>query len=372
MPISQPPSLFRWLCEKRETTMMEDTIVLYPSPGRGHLFCMVELGKQIVKHHPSISVTIIISTLPTEPFPVDDPYFSTLPTTYPSITLLHLPKVSLPPITSFSPLDFVASFFELPELSNTNLHQTLLNLSKSFNIKALIIDFFCSAAFEFVSSRHNIPIYFFFTSGASGLSAFLHLPVLDKIFTKSLKDLDVIIDLHGIFNIPSKAMPAAICDRSHKVYRYFLDTAKLMMKSAGIVINTSELLEHRALQAIQEGKCDPNEPVPPLFCVGPLVTTSESKSEHECLAWLDSQPSRSRYFLVDEMKVALALREAEGEQFVTAPELEECLIELMNSKKGEAVRERVLKLSEDAAAAKSDGGSSCVAMAKLLDSFKKG
>ncbi|KAJ6687630.1 GLYCOSYLTRANSFERASE [Salix koriyanagi] len=319
---------------------MEDTIVLYPSPGRGHLFCMVELGKQIVKHHPSISVTIIISTLPTEPFPVDDPYFSTLPTTYPSITLLHLPKVSLPPITSFSPLDFVASFFELPELSNTNLHQTLLNLSKSFNIKALIIDFFCSAAFEFVSSRHNIPIYFFFTSGASGLSAFLHLPVLDKIFTKSLKDLDVIIDLHGIFNIPSKAMPAAICDRSHKVYRYFLDTAKLMMKSAGIVINTSELLEHRALQAIQEGKCDPNEPVPPLFCVGPLV--------------------------------ALALREAEGEQFVTAPELEECLIELMNSKKGEAVRERVLKLSEDAAAAKSDGGSSCVAMAKLLDSFKKG
>ncbi|KAJ6294987.1 hypothetical protein OIU76_022969 [Salix suchowensis] len=92
-------------------------------------------------------------------------------------------------------------------------------------------------------------------------------------------------------------MPAAICDRSHKVYRYFLDTAKLMMKSAGIVINTSELLEHRALQAIQEGKCDPNEPVPPLFCVGPLVTTSESKSEHECLAWLDSQPSRSVLFL---------------------------------------------------------------------------
>ncbi|KAJ6677220.1 GLYCOSYLTRANSFERASE [Salix viminalis] len=289
---------------------MEDTIVLYPSPGRGHLFCMVELGKQILKHQPSISITIIISTLPTEPFPADDPYFSTLSTAYPSITLLHLPKVSLPPTTSFSPLDFVASFFELPELSNTNLHQALLNLSKSFNIKALIIDFFCSAAFEFVSSRHNIPVYFFFTSGASGLSAFLHLPVLDKIFTKSLKDLDIIIDLSW-----------------------------LMMKSAGIVINTSELLEHRALQAIQEGKCDGNEPVPPLFCVGPLV--------------------------------ALPLREAEDEPFVSAPELEERLIELMNSKKGEAVRERVLKLSEDAVAAKSDGGSSCVAMAKLVDSFKK-
>lgn len=458
---------------------------------------MVELGKQILKHHPSISITIIVSTLPTESFPVDDPYFSTLATTNPSITLIHLPKVSLPPITSFSPLDFVASLFDLPELNNTNLHQTLLNLSKSFNIKALIIDFFCSAAFEFVSSRHNIPIYFFFTSNASGLSVFLHLPVLDKIITKSLKDLDMIIDCHGISKIPSKAMPAAISDRSHKVYQYFLDTAKLMTKSAGLVINTFELLEHRALQAIQEGKCDPNEPVPPLFCVGPLLTTSESKSEHECLAWLDSQPSRSvlflcfgslgvfdsrqlketaigleksgvrflwvvrtpradsqiqartssnpdepclelllpegflertkdrgflvnswapqveilnhgsvggfvthcgwnsvlealcagvpmmawplyaeqkmnRYFLVDEMKVALALRETEDDQLVNAAELEERLIELMSSKKGEAVRERVLKLKEDAVAAKSDGGSSCVAMAKLLDSFKKG
>ncbi|KAF9667446.1 hypothetical protein SADUNF_Sadunf15G0023900 [Salix dunnii] len=322
--------------------MMKDTIVLYPSPGRGHLFCMVELGKQILKHHPSISITIIISTLPTESFPVDDPYFSTLATTNPSITLIHLAKVSLPPITSFSPLDFVASLFDLPELNNTNLHQTLLNLSKSFNIKALIIDFFCSAAYEFVSSRHNIPIYFFFTSNASGLSVFLHLPVLDKIITKSLKDLDIIIDCHGISKIPSKAMPPVICDRSHKVYRYFLDTAKLMTKSAGLVINTFELLEHRALQAIQEGKCDPDEPVPPL------------------------------YFLVDEMKVALALRETEDDQLVSAAELEERLIELMSSKKGEAVRERVLKLKEDAVAAKSDGGSSSVAMAKLLDSFKEG
>ncbi|XP_061952689.1 UDP-glycosyltransferase 88B1-like [Populus nigra] len=477
---------------------MEDTIVLYPSPGRGHLFSMVELGKQILKHHPSISITIIVSAMPTEPISIDDPYFSTLRNTNRSITLIHLPQVSLPPNTSFSPLDFAASFFELPELNNTNLHQTLLNLSKSSNIKALIIDFFCSAAFEFVSSRHNIPIYFFYTSGASGLCTFLHLPILDKIITKSLKDLDIIIDFHGIPKIPSKELPLAISDRSHRVYQYFVDTAKLMIKSAGLILNTFELLERKALQAIQEGKCGaPDEPVPPLFCVGPLLTTSESKSEHECLTWLDSQPTRSvlflcfgsmgvfnsrqlretaigleksgvrflwvvrppladsqtqagrsstpnepcldlllpegflertedrgflvnswapqveilnhgsvggfvthcgwnsvlealcagvpmvawplyaeqrmnRIFLVEGMKVALAFREAGDDHFVNAAELEERVIELMNSEKGEAVRERVLKLREDAVAAKSDGGSSCIAMAKLVDCFKKG
>jgi hypothetical protein len=122
--------------------------------------CGLVRKEQILEHHPSISITIIISAMPTESISIDDPYFSTLCNTNPSITLIHLPQVSLPPNTSFSPLDFVASFFELPELNNTNLHQTLLNLSKSSNIKAFIIDFFCSAAFEFVSSRHNIPIYF--------------------------------------------------------------------------------------------------------------------------------------------------------------------------------------------------------------------
>ncbi|KAJ6287897.1 hypothetical protein OIU77_001149 [Salix suchowensis] len=54
----------------------------------------------------------------------------------PSFTFIPLPEVSPPaPITSF--LDLVASFFEIPILNNPNLHQTLLSLSASSNIKAL-------------------------------------------------------------------------------------------------------------------------------------------------------------------------------------------------------------------------------------------
>jgi UDP:flavonoid glycosyltransferase YjiC (YdhE family) len=91
------------------------------------------------------------------------------------------------------------------------------------------------------------------------------------------------------------------------------------------------------------------------------------------VAWpLYAEQRMNRIFLVEEMKVALAFREAGDDQFVNAAELEERVIELMNSKKGEAIRERVLKLREDAVVAKSDGGSSCIAMAKLVDCFKKG
>ncbi|KAJ6376000.1 hypothetical protein OIU77_000885 [Salix suchowensis] len=157
----------------------------------------------------------------------------------PSFTFIPLPRVSPPtPITSF--LDLVASFFEIPELNNPNLHQTLLSLSASSNIKA-------------------------------------------------------------------------------------------------------------------------------------LTGTGESKKENECLTWLDSQPSRSvlySVFLVEEMKAGLAVKLADEDGFVSAAELEERVTELMNSNKGEAVRERVRALREAAVVAKSEGGSAHFAMERLVNSFK--
>ncbi|XP_011003675.1 PREDICTED: UDP-glycosyltransferase 88A1-like [Populus euphratica] len=460
---------------------MEDTVVLYPS--QGHLSSMLELGKLILKHRPSVSVTFVMPNPSTE-----------LVSANPSITFIPLPEVSLPtPITSF--LDLVASFFEIPKLNNPDLHQTLSSLSASSNIKALIIDFFCSPAFEFLSSRLDIPIYYFNSSGACGLSMFLYMPTLDKNTTESLKDLDILVEVPGVPKVPSKDIPPVLCDRSHRVYQYFVDTGKQMFKSAGVVVNTFESLEPNACKAIQERKCIPNGHLPPIFCVGPLAITGESRKENECLTWLDSQPSRSvlylcfgsmgvfsssqlkemaigleksgvrflwavrapredgqaqarktaiatepclvsifpegfldrtkdrgfivkswapqlailnhgsvggfvthcgwksileavcagvpmlgwplyaeqkmnSVFLVEEMKVGLAVKMADEDDFVSAAELEERVTDLMNSKKGEAVRERVKALREAAVVAKSEGGSTYVAMERLLESFK--
>jgi hypothetical protein len=41
---------------------MNDTIVMYPAIGSGHLMSMVELGKLILTQHPSFSITILILT----------------------------------------------------------------------------------------------------------------------------------------------------------------------------------------------------------------------------------------------------------------------------------------------------------------------
>ncbi|KDP22205.1 hypothetical protein JCGZ_26036 [Jatropha curcas] len=267
---------------------MDDTIVLYPATGRGHLVSMIELAKLIAKHHTSIKITIILLTPPNETISTSS---------IPSINFIHLPPTSLPPpVTPPSFRDIVASFFELPRLNNPNLHQTLLSLSKTANIKAFVIDFFCNSAVQ-VSSTLNIPTYYFYTSNANGLCHFLYSPTISENIPDSLEDLDIVIDTPGIPSLSSKVLPPVMLDRSHKVYQYFIDTASQMAKSAGLLVNTFESLESRAIKAIIEGKCTPDIPVPPIYCIGPIVSSRKTKEEHECLAWLDSQPSRSVVFL---------------------------------------------------------------------------
>lgn len=283
-------------------------------------------------------------------------------------------------------------------------------------------------------------------------------------------------------------------DREGKAYKGFVDTGIQMAKSAGLIVNTFELLEERAIKAMLEGQCTPGETLPPLYCIGPVVGggngENRGRDRHECLSWLDSKPSRSVLFLcfgslgsfsckqlkemaiglersgvkflwvvgapapdsvenrrslesllpegfldrtkdrglvveswapqvevlnhesvggfvthcgwnsvlegvcagvpmlawplyaeqkmikavvVEEMKVGLAVtRSEEEERLVSAAELEQRVSELMDSEKGRAVKKRVVEMKEAAAAAMRDGGSSRVALDKLVESFNRG
>nr|POE81794.1 udp-glycosyltransferase 88b1 [Quercus suber] len=283
---------------------MEDVIVLYPSPGRGHLISMVEFGKLILKHQPSFSITILIlsdpntntnSTAPNYVASSTTQYIATVNSTTPSITFQHLPPISEIPRSTASPVELS---FLIPLLNNPNLHQTLKTISQTSKLRAFIIDFFCDAAFE-VATNLDIPTYYFFTSGASGLALFLYMPTLHKNVDKSFKDLsNMLFDIPGIPPIPASDMPGGISDRTSQRYEYFLNTATHMAKSNGIFVNTFDLLEKKAINAISDGLCVPDGLTPPIFCIGPLISSSnQDGDEHECLKWLTSQPSRSVVFL---------------------------------------------------------------------------
>ncbi|KAF8044089.1 hypothetical protein BT93_A2155 [Corymbia citriodora subsp. variegata] len=477
-------------------------IVMYPSPGRAHLMSLVELAQSLLRRHPCLSVTVLISS-PPQLLPVITPYVSSVSSANPSIAFRHLPSVSLPPSVSSAPTGFSdnpAMYFEFARLNNPNLHQALselLSTSKpSQKPKALVVDFYYSSAAE-VTAALRLPTYYYHPAGTNPLAAFLYLPTLHKLTSTSLKDLEGNVDIPGVPPIPAKHMPSRMLDRSSRIYGHFLETSARLAESAGLICNTFEAIEPRAIKAIMEGLCVPDGRTPPVYCIGPLVVADDHISKHDCLSWLDSQPSRSvlfmsfgsmgvfsskqlremahalersgvrflwvlrnpppddeiwrnlaikpeddpgmdaifppgftertkerglvlkswapqvavlnhdsvggfvshcgwnsllealcasvptivwplfaeqkliRAYVAWDMKLVLSVAESEG-GFVTREELVGRVTELMCSEKGREVRERMAEMRDAAREALSEGGSSRVAMAKLVDSFRTG
>ena len=206
------------------------TVVLYPSPGIGHLVSMVELGKLIQTHHPSLSVIILIIPAAFETGATDK-YIATVSATNPSLTFHHLSAITLPP--GFS-TEFVDLAFGIPELYNTVVHDTLVSISEKSTIKAVILDFFSNAAFQ-VAKSLNLPVYYFYTGCASGLCVFLYLTTIHKTTTKSIKGLDIYFDIPGVPPIHASDMPAVFFDRESNPYKNFIHTSSNMAKSSGII-----------------------------------------------------------------------------------------------------------------------------------------
>ncbi|KAI3793000.1 hypothetical protein L1987_35612 [Smallanthus sonchifolius] len=271
--------------------MDSSKVILYPSPGIGHLVSMVELGKLI---HPSLSVIILIIPAPFETGSTDK-YINTVSTTTPSITFHHLPSIALPP--DFSS-EFIDLAFGIPELYNPVVHNTLVAISEKSSIKAVILDFFSNTAFQ-VSQSLNLPTCYFYTSGASGLCSFLHLPTIHKTTSKNIKDLNIFFNIPGVPPIHSSYMPTPMFYRESNSYKNFVKTANNMAKSSGIIANSFSELEERAVQTLRDGKCITDGPTPPVYFIGPLIAsgTQVDPNENECLKWLKTQASKSVVFL---------------------------------------------------------------------------
>ncbi|GAV72728.1 UDPGT domain-containing protein, partial [Cephalotus follicularis] len=268
-------------------------IVLYPSPSIGHLISLVELGKLILKHQPSFSITILTFIAPYNTGSTAS-YIAAVSATVPSITFHHLPAVALP-LTSNSFEDLA---FQLPHLLNPSVHQALNTISQSCKLKAFIIDFFNDAAHD-VATSLNIPTYYFFTSSGSSLAAFLYLPIIHQITSKNIKDEDVLLHVPGLPPFLASLLPTPFHHRNSMAYNSFINSSLHMSKSCGLIVNTFESLEARPIKAARVGLCVPNGRTPPIFCIGPLIATIDDNpgGEHECISWLNSQPRKSVLFL---------------------------------------------------------------------------
>nr|UNO36932.1 UGT6 [Pueraria montana var. thomsonii] len=272
---------------------MKDTIVLYPNLGRGHLVSMVELGKLILSHHPSFSITILILTPPTTPSTVasdsNAQYITTVTATTPAITFHHVTLATLPSNTPSLPPHLVS--LKLARHSTQNVAVALQTLAKASNLKALIMDSlnFNDPKALTQNLNNNVPTYFYFTSGASVLSVFLLLPTIHQTLTKThFKDHPLQLQIPGLPTMTTDVIPNEAKDPSSYSFQIFPQIAETMRGSVGIIINTFEPIEEEPIRALSE-----DGTVPPLFCIGPVISAPYGEDDKGCLSWLDSQPSQS-------------------------------------------------------------------------------
>nr|BAJ11649.1 glucosyltransferase [Sinningia cardinalis] len=277
---------------------MEDTIVLYPAPGIGHLLSTVELGKLILRHHHFSTIHVLITT-GFDDSPHTATYIDQISKTNPSITFHRFPFFQMNPSPNAS---FGSILFEFIRLNATNVHHALQEIMQTSKIRALIVDFFCSSAFP-VSESLGIPVFYFFTSGLAALAAYLYFPTLHMQVDQSFKDLvNTNFHIPGLPPLPARQMPQPVWDRNDPAYHDVLYFSHHLAKSSGILMNTFDGLEPIALKALRHGLCVPDAPTPPIYNIGPLIAYAESESadqnlKHDCLPWLDTQPNQSVVFL---------------------------------------------------------------------------
>ncbi|KAK7836447.1 anthocyanidin 5,3-O-glucosyltransferase [Quercus suber] len=273
---------------------MKETIVLHPVPGFHHMVSLVELGKLILQHHPHFSITILVPTMPLDTSTTTSSYINHISKTNLPITFFFLPSIPHHQETQ----DQAAMILECMRLNASFVVDALQTMCLSSSILALITS--SVYIYDGLDNLH-IPTYYYFTSCASTLAILLHLPTLHNQTTKSFKDLnDTLLHVPGIPPIKASYMPQLLLDRDGPAYHYFFNYASCMSKSKGVVVNTFDILEPQAVNAIASGACISNGATLPIYSIGPLITDAKDQSGNstsEALAWLDAQPSRSIVFL---------------------------------------------------------------------------
>uniref|UniRef100_A0A0D9V5C7 Glycosyltransferase n=1 Tax=Leersia perrieri TaxID=77586 RepID=A0A0D9V5C7_9ORYZ len=265
-------------------------VVLYTAMGAGHLLPMVELAKLFLRR--GFVVTIAVPTTP-GPATTGSPTIAGIAASNPSITFHHLP----PPVCADPDPHPLMRMLQMLRLSVPSLVSLLRSIP---SVAALFLDIFCAEAID-AAAALRLPAYIYFTSAAGAMAASLSLTRHYSTTTTSLRDMGKApLRFPGLPPIPASDMPSTVQDREDRIYRTRARLNARAMEASGLLLNTYEWLEARAVGALREGACFTDYPMPPVYCVGPLVANGEEEEEterHACLAWLDVQPARSVVFL---------------------------------------------------------------------------
>ncbi|WOL12306.1 hypothetical protein Cni_G21072 [Canna indica] len=297
---------------------MKPTVVLYPVPAMGHLVPMVQLAKLFLLYDFDVAVVLVHSSMKN---PSVDSFVARVSAAHPSMSFHHLPRPAEP-----API-----FLEAIGRNNPELLRFLADFRQTSDVRAVVIDFFCTAALS-ITADLGLPCYIFFSSGASDLAAFLYLPFLYSTIDVSLGDLgDAPLNFPGLPPVPASHLPREMMRREDELCKGIVGLFDRMPDADGFMINSFELLEAETVAALRDGVCVPGRRMPPIYCIGPLIEDQSraavggKEEKAECVAWLDEQPRGSVVFLcfgsmgsfsVEQLKAIATGLEKSGQRFL--------------------------------------------------------
>ncbi|KAH9740267.1 UDP-glucose:2-hydroxyflavanone C-glucosyltransferase [Citrus sinensis] len=188
------------------------------------------------------------------------------------LTAHHVKKMTLFTTTLKSPENHVTSSLSLlPSLSSPPL-------------SAPVTDMTLTASVLPISRAINVPNYIFFTSSAKMLTLFV------SFHTHTLVGSKDAIEMPTLEPIPKPwILPPLFQDMNNFLKTSFIENAKKMTESDGILVNISKTIEGKTLAELNGGKVI--EGLPLVIPIGLLPLYGFEKSQP--LAWLDDQATGS-------------------------------------------------------------------------------
>ncbi|KAF8779045.1 hypothetical protein HU200_003008 [Digitaria exilis] len=295
---------------------LKKTVVLCAGAGGiGHVGPMAELAEAFLNH--GYDATVVLIEPPIASSDSDSTFIDRIAASHPSIPFHVLPPLPPPDFANSDEHPFLL-VVDLLRRYNEPLESFLRSIVPRARLHALVVDQFYVQAID-VGGTLDVPVYTFVSSGASVLAALIQIPAMVAGRETGLKELgDTPLELVGVPPMPASHLVKDLLEHPEEAMcRALADILTRSMGTHGVLVNTFESLESRAVQALRDPLSSRLSVaigqivLPPIYCVGPLIgkgssakdyrhgeaTEAERHLRHECLTWLDAQPERSVVFL---------------------------------------------------------------------------
>ncbi|KAK1272948.1 Anthocyanidin 5,3-O-glucosyltransferase [Acorus gramineus] len=260
-------------------------VAILPSAGMAHVTPFLRFASSLVSF--GCRVTLL------RPLPIvssaESLQFSDFLSSHPSVHCLDLHLLPFDPSSANSTDPFCLQLESISRSAPHLLPDLLLPLDPKPS--ALVTDISLASSVAPVSrARLNLPCFILFISSSSMLSFLARFPNAD--------------DIPGSPFVDASMVPPVLRDPNNLFAQQFSANGAALVATDGVLVNTFDALEPRALAALNQGEV--LEGLPHVFAIGPLKPLGSKRARAMELEWLDQQPERSVVYVSFGSRTALS------------------------------------------------------------------